>query len=126
MLRGGALVVTADGRKPAWPEGVETLSLPDGRGRVDLAALMHALGRRQINELHVEAGARLNAALLEAGVVDELLVYLAPSLVGDPACGIVGWREALRTLDARVALDFDDVERVGADLRIRALVQRKD
>jgi diaminohydroxyphosphoribosylaminopyrimidine deaminase/5-amino-6-(5-phosphoribosylamino)uracil reductase len=126
VLRGGALVVTGDATHRAWPDGVESLALPDGHGRVDLTALMQELGRRQINELHVEAGARLNAALLDAGLVDELLVYLAPSLIGDPARGIVGWREALPSLDARVALAFDDVERIDTDLRIRALVQRKE
>ena len=57
-------------------------------GRVDLAALMRELAARGINELHVEAGAKLTGALLDAGLVDELLLYLAPTLIGDPARGM--------------------------------------
>ena len=88
MLAGGdALVVTAGERNPRWPAGVEVLALPDADGRVDLAALMQALGARGINELHVEAGGKLNGALLAAGLVDELLLYLAPCLLGDPGAG---------------------------------------
>ena len=122
VLRGGALVITGEVARGAWPDDVEHLALPDGRGRVDLVALMRELARRGCNEAHVEAGARLNAALLEAGVVDELLAYLAPALIGDPARGAVEWHHALQNLDARTPLAFDDVARVGADLRIRARV----
>jgi riboflavin biosynthesis pyrimidine reductase len=88
VLEGGALIVTADGRNADWPDEVEHVALPDAQRRVALHAMMHMLGRRGINELHVEAGARLNAALLEAGLVDEVLAYIAPSLIGDPAYGI--------------------------------------
>ncbi|MDR2113314.1 MAG: bifunctional diaminohydroxyphosphoribosylaminopyrimidine deaminase/5-amino-6-(5-phosphoribosylamino)uracil reductase RibD, partial [Candidatus Accumulibacter sp.] len=70
--------------------GVELTALPDGAGRVDLAALMAELGRRGINELHVESGCRLNGALLNAGLVDEILLYLAPCLIGDAARGMFG------------------------------------
>ena len=105
----------------AWPAGVEVLALPDADGRVDLPALMRALGRRGINELHVEAGGKLNGALLAAGLVDEVLLYLAPCLLGDPARGIAELPAGLArcptasTVDARV-------ERVGDDLRIVARV----
>jgi diaminohydroxyphosphoribosylaminopyrimidine deaminase/5-amino-6-(5-phosphoribosylamino)uracil reductase len=125
VLNGGAIVVTAGARNPAWPADVEHIALPDARGRVDLDALMRRLAERQINELHVEAGARLNAALLEARLVDELLVYLAPSLLGDPARGMAAFREVTRALDSRIALRFDHVDRIGDDLRVRALVLRK-
>ena len=73
LAGGNALVVTAGARNAAWAGDVETLALPDAGGRVDLAALMRALATRGINELHVEAGAKLNGALLEAGLVDEIL-----------------------------------------------------
>jgi diaminohydroxyphosphoribosylaminopyrimidine deaminase/5-amino-6-(5-phosphoribosylamino)uracil reductase len=126
VLRGGALVVTADARTSAWPADVEHLTLPDPRGRVDLDALLRELARRGCNEVHVEAGARLNAAMLEAGLVDEVLAYVAPSLIGDPARGVAQRRDALASLDARVRLAFDDVARVGDDLRIRAHVTRSD
>jgi len=125
VLRGGALVVTADARRPRWRSDVEHVVLPDAQGRVDLAALMRELARRALNEIHVEAGARLNGALLAAGLVDELLVYVAPSLIGDPARGIAGWPQALDSLDARVRLAIDEAERIGEDLRIRARVLGK-
>ncbi len=62
--------------------GHEVLYLPNAHGKVDLPALMRELGRREINEVHVEAGSKLNASLVREGCVDELLVYLAPSLIG--------------------------------------------
>lgn len=126
VLAGGhALVVTAGGRNDAWPEGVETLALPDRNGRVDLGALMRALAQRGVNELHVEAGARLNGALLVAGLIDEVLLYLAPCAIGEPARGMFGLREELASLDGRIPLAFESVERVGDDLRIVARVMRE-
>lgn len=124
VLRGGALVVTAEAARGPWPADVEHLALPDARGRVDLAALMRELARRGHNEIHVEAGAGLNGALLAAGLADEVVAYLAPSLIGDPARGIAQWHAALVSLDARVRLAFESVERIGDDVRIVALVQK--
>ena len=122
----GALVVTAGERNPLWPATVEVLALPDAGRRVDLAALMQALGSRGINELHVEAGGKLNGALLAAGLVDELLLYLAPCLLGDPARGVAEWRTGLDRLSDRVALTLHDVARVGDDLRVLARVVPKE
>ena len=85
---------------------------------------MRALGARGINELHVEAGGKLNGALLAAGLVDELLLYLAPCLLGDPARGIAEFRTASPRLSDRVALTLHDVARVGDDLRVLARVVR--
>jgi diaminohydroxyphosphoribosylaminopyrimidine deaminase/5-amino-6-(5-phosphoribosylamino)uracil reductase len=124
VLRGGALVVTADARGGDWGAEVEHLALPDANGRVDLEALMRELARRECNEVHVEAGARLNGALFETGLVDEIVVYVAPSLIGDPARGMLGRTHALAALDARVRLAWDSVERIGDDVRIRAFVER--
>ena len=62
------LIVTSGERNAAWPAELAVLSLPDANGRVDLPALMHALAERGINELHVEAGAKLNGALLRCGI----------------------------------------------------------
>jgi len=115
----GALIVTNGERNNAWPAQVETLALPDAYGRVDLTAMLQALGARGINELHVEAGARLNGALLEAGLVDELLLYVAPRVIGDPARGAFERPLALTSLAATESFAWHDVQRVGSDLRIR-------
>lgn len=97
---------------------IEVARVPaDAHGKTDLAALLADLARREVNELHVEAGEKLNGSLLRAGLVDELLVYIAPRLLG-PGRGIaaIGPRASLAD-----SLDFEfvDVERVGADLRLR-------
>jgi riboflavin synthase, alpha subunit len=83
----GAVLVYAavdDGARRAALEqrGAEVVLLPSPAAKVDLAAMVADLGRRGINELHVEAGEKLNASLLAAGLVDELLVYVAPRLLG--------------------------------------------
>jgi diaminohydroxyphosphoribosylaminopyrimidine deaminase/5-amino-6-(5-phosphoribosylamino)uracil reductase len=121
VLEGAAvLIVTAGERNPAWPANVETLVLPDPRGRVDLPALLVALGGRGINELHVEAGAKLNGALLDTALIDELLLYVAPAVLGDPARGMFERSAPLTVLAGRSAFAWHDVQRVGADLRIIA------
>jgi diaminohydroxyphosphoribosylaminopyrimidine deaminase/5-amino-6-(5-phosphoribosylamino)uracil reductase len=122
----GALLVTAGERNALWPANVEVLALPDADRRVDLDRLMRTLGAREINELHVEAGGRLNGALLAAGLVDELLLYFAPCLIGDPARGVAEFRSGLARLSDRIALALHDVARVGADLRVLARVVRKE
>jgi len=98
--------------------GHEILYLPNARGKVDLPALMRELGRREINEVHVEAGSKLNASLVREGCVDELLVYLAPSMIG-PGQGMFDLPPLARLAERR-QLRFHDVTRVGADLRILA------
>ena len=115
-------MVTAGERNPSWPPGVEHLALPDANGRVDLDALMRALADRGINELHVEAGGKLNGALLDARLVDELLLYIAPCLIGDPARGIAEFASGLGQLSDRIALSVRDMTKVGDDLRIIARV----
>lgn len=115
----GALIVTNGERNQAWPAQVESLALPDAHGRVDLVAMMQALGGRGINELHVEAGARLNGALLEADLVDEILLYVAPRVIGDPARGAFARPVALTALAGTESFAWHDIHRVGADLRLR-------
>jgi len=124
LAAGNAVVVTAGARNDRWPAAVETLALPDAGGRVDLVALLRELARRGINEVHVEAGAKLNGALMRAGLVDEFVVYLAPAVIGDPARGMFESAEPLTSLVARVNLDWTAVDRIGADLRIVARVRR--
>ncbi|NIE85182.1 dihydrofolate reductase family protein, partial [Burkholderia sp. Tr-860] len=99
--------------------GAEVVSLANARGSVDLAAVLAELGGRGDNELHVEAGRTLSGALLRAGLVDELLVYVAPSLLGADAAAMFELSAPV-SLESRVKLRFHDVERVGEDLRILA------
>jgi diaminohydroxyphosphoribosylaminopyrimidine deaminase / 5-amino-6-(5-phosphoribosylamino)uracil reductase len=99
--------------------GAETVTVPNDRGKVELFKLMEELARRELNEIHVEGGAKLNGSLLQAGVVDELLVYLAPSVIGDSGRGMFDLPE-LTELSRSTALKIREVERVGEDLRILA------
>ncbi len=92
--------------------------------KVDLQAMMLDLGRREINELHVEAGFKLNGSLLKAGVVDELLVYTAPKLLG-PGMGMANM-PAMTELGAAIQLDFKSAEMVGEDLRTVARLRGRD
>jgi diaminohydroxyphosphoribosylaminopyrimidine deaminase/5-amino-6-(5-phosphoribosylamino)uracil reductase len=126
VLDGGAvLVVSADAPSVAWPGNVQQVQLPGPDGRVDLDAMLARLARDGVNELHVEAGAKLNGALLAAGLVDELLLYLAPSLVGDPARGMFALPAPLTQLAQRVHLQIRDIARVGDDWRVLARVIRE-
>jgi len=99
--------------------GAEIVQVPArADGRVDLDAVLADLARRQINELHVEAGARLNGALLDGGHVDELLLYLAPTLLG--AGRAMATLAPLHALADGLAFEFHDATRTGTDLRILA------
>ena len=119
---GGAWIVAAqpDPEKEARlrERGAEILLLPNARGKVDLPQLMRELGQRQINEVHVEAGFKLNGSLLREGCVDELLLYLAPTLLGD-AQGMFDL-PALQDLQGQRRLAFHEVKQIGPDLRILA------
>jgi diaminohydroxyphosphoribosylaminopyrimidine deaminase/5-amino-6-(5-phosphoribosylamino)uracil reductase len=88
---------------------------------VELFELMEELAKRELNEIHVEGGAKLNGSLLQVGVVDELLVYLAPSVIGDSGRGMFDLPE-LTDLSQKKALAIQKVERVGADLRLLARI----
>ncbi len=118
---GQALVVGArahPGRMAALRDaGAEVLLLPGPQGQVDLPALIDKLARDGVNELHVEAGATLNAALLQTGLVDELLLYLAPKLLG-PGRDLAAL-PALQQLSQARVMRFEDVYRVGDDLCLR-------
>jgi diaminohydroxyphosphoribosylaminopyrimidine deaminase/5-amino-6-(5-phosphoribosylamino)uracil reductase len=124
LADGEVLVVTASTPRAVWPPAVRTMNLPDREGRIDLAAMMAALAAEGINEVHVEAGARLNGALLAAGLVDELLVYLAPCLLGDGARGMFALPAPLERLADRTPLRIVGVDPVGTDWRILARIAR--
>jgi diaminohydroxyphosphoribosylaminopyrimidine deaminase/5-amino-6-(5-phosphoribosylamino)uracil reductase len=98
--------------------GATVVVLPGANGKVDLAALMQELGRRQVNEVLAEAGFKLNGSLIAAGVIDELLVYLAPMLIGE-ATGMAHLPALAELAQAR-RLSFRDVRPVGEDIRILA------
>ena len=124
LLRGpGAVVVGALDPQLAplalAASGATLLHAPAADGRVDLADMLRQLALQGVNELHVESGAVLNGALLRAGLVDELLFYMAPRLVG-PGRPMAGW-PALQTLDEALDFRIMDVQQLGDDLRIRAL-----
>ena len=97
--------------------GAEILALPDARGRVDLAALFAELAQRGINEVHVEAGAALNGALLESGLVDEWIAYIAPMAVGHDARGLFN-QTPLESLEYAARFRLQDVRQIGGDLRL--------
>lgn len=99
--------------------GAEIVPLANEAGKVDLPAMLKELGARGVNELHVEAGYKLNGSLLREGCVDELLVYLAPSLLGNNSMSMFNLI-APESLDARVQLAFHTVDRIGSDVRILA------
>ncbi len=104
--------------------GADTIALPGAGGKVDLGAALRELARREVNEVHVEAGAKLNASLLREGWVDELLVYLAPRLLGQGA-GMAPFGP-LERLAEGMALRWLETQAVGEDLRLRARVQGRD
>ena len=110
-------------RNALQAQGAEVTLMPDGNDKVDLVAMLGDLAQRGVNELHVEAGHKLNASLLRTGQVDELLVYLAPMLLGQgremAAFG------PLQTLADGYAFEFTDVQRLGQDLRILARARRE-
>ena len=120
---GGVLVATATDdagkRRAIEARGGEVLLLPDPEHKVDLLALAKALAGRGLNEVLVESGINLNSALLRAGVVDELLLYLAPHMLGHRARGMLDLGD-LQALDRRLRLDIRDTRMIGPDLRILA------
>lgn len=102
-------------------KGAEVVVLPNHEGKVELPALLQELARRGCNEVHVEAGHKLNGSLLDEGLVDELLIYLAPNILGDTAQGMFHL-PPLKDLAERRNVKITDVARVGEDLRILARI----
>ncbi len=105
-------------------QGVRIVLLSDGLGKVDLAAMLRDLANQEINELHVEAGPRLNGALIQAGLVDEFVIYLAPKLIGQGKD--MARFGPIDELSAAVPLEFTATERLGPDLRLIARVRGRD
>jgi diaminohydroxyphosphoribosylaminopyrimidine deaminase/5-amino-6-(5-phosphoribosylamino)uracil reductase len=125
IITGGVLIFTACNEThkqvALQARGAQVVYLPGIDNRVDLPAMLRELARRGINEVLVEAGRTLNGALLKARLVDELVLYLAPQLLGDAARGMANLGE-LTQLDQRLNLVWQEVRHVGDDLRITARI----
>lgn len=102
-----------------WPAHVELLALPAKDGRIDLNALLRELGKRQCNEVMVETGARLAGSFLRRGLVDELIIYMAPKLLGSNARPLFDL--PLNTMASALPLKISDMRAVGTDWRITAV-----
>ncbi len=98
--------------------GATVIPMPGATNKVDLGAMLRDLAQREVNEVHVEAGSKLNGSLIREGLVDELLLYLAPKLLG------MGQDMAafgpLQSLDDARKLRFLSSEMIGNDLRLTA------
>ncbi|MBO9650313.1 MAG: bifunctional diaminohydroxyphosphoribosylaminopyrimidine deaminase/5-amino-6-(5-phosphoribosylamino)uracil reductase RibD [Variovorax sp.] len=108
--------------------GASITVLANADGKVDLGAMLRDLAVREVNELHVEAGHKLNGSLLREGWVDELLLYLAPKFIGE-GIGMANHAFAdgpLSTLGGALPLEFRSFDRLGPDLRILARISGRD
>ena len=122
VLRGGGELIftTTDNKEriSALKEvGAHPIILPNEKGKIDLAGLMQILADFEINELLVEAGNRLSGAFIREGLVDELIIYLAPHLIGNRAMGMLQLPE-LTDLSEKYNLKIKDLRMVGEDIRI--------
>jgi len=125
FIAGRALYIYAavrnDVKKTALEaRGATVIYRPGANDKVDLAAMLHDLAQREINELHVEAGQMLNGSLIGEGLVDEFVVYLAPKLIGQGQ-GMAHFGP-LDELAHALPLEFKSAEKLGPDLRIVAEV----
>ena len=112
----------AEKRRALEAQAAHVTCLGEATGKVDLAQMLRDLALRGVNELHVEAGHKLNGSLLRAGLVDELLVYMAPLLIGEGrGMSNLG---PLSNLQEALSLDFHELTQIGPDLRILARVRR--
>lgn len=124
ILDGGPVLIAAAVDQPEKvamlrSTGAEVVIFPNEVGKVELKDLLEELGRRGINEVHAEAGFKLNGSLLREGLVDELLLYLAPCLIGHEASGLFNL-PALTSLENKRSLQIRDLRQIGADIRVLA------
>lgn len=121
-LPGDVLIFTtaraARGGQALSEQGVVVEEVP-GVEHCELIPVMRRLAELEFNEVWVEAGPALNGALLDAGLIDELIIYVAPHLLGADARGMFSI-EPLASLEQRIQVEYEDIRRVGDDLRIIA------
>ncbi|GGH58006.1 riboflavin biosynthesis protein RibD [Comamonas phosphati] len=122
----GCLIYTSSMNQPRIEQlrsqGATVIPMPGSQGKVDLAAMLRDLAARGTNELHVEAGFKLNGSLIREGLVDEFLLYLAPKLLGTAGMGIANFGP-LDELSQALPLQWQDIRQTGPDLRVIARVQ---
>jgi len=118
ILEGGNTLIFS-GVENTKKLNAEVVTLPNPDKKVELPRMLEELARRGINELHVEAGFRLNGSLAREGCVDEFLIYLNPSFLGDEAQGMLAL-SGISSLDERMKIRIASVDRIGEDLRILA------
>ena len=126
IFQSGTTLVFAGGPHPERAaalsaRGAQIVVLPNANGKVELPDMLEELSRRGINELHVEAGSKLNGSLLREGCVDELLVYFAPLLIGDAGQAMFHLPEVIELAKAQ-RLTIAEVVPIGDDVRIRARI----
>lgn len=103
--------------------GAEVLCLPGENGQVDLSALLRELARREINDVHIEAGATLNGAFLQADLVDEMVIYIAPKFLGQ---GRQAWNlPVIEDLNQLTSWHLQQYDKVGDDMRLVLLRKEK-
>lgn len=122
-LPGGTLIACLSGANPAGvvalsAAGARAQQFPEERGRVHLEALFRWLAEHEINEVLLEAGPTLAGAALTGGLIDELILYIAPHLMGDEARGLFQL-PGLTRMEHRIPLTIEEVRRIGPDLRLR-------
>ena len=110
----------AERRAALEAQGAHVVCLPNASGKVDLAAMLKDLGAKHINEVHVEAGHKLNGSLIREACIDEFLIYLAPQMLG-LGQGMAQWGP-LTDLSQSLRLEFTETQRIGKDLRVLAKV----
>ena len=124
---GRTLVMTCSedeaARETLQQTGAEVISMPVHNNTVDMQAVLDTLGEMEINEVLLETGATLSGAMLKAGLIDELVIYMAPVLMGDNARGLFRL-PGLDSMDQKINLNISDIRAVGQDWRITAKVNR--
>ena len=111
-------------KKALESQGAVVVELPNAHNKVNLPAMLADLAAKGVNELHVEAGTKLNGSFIREGLVDEMLVYLAPCMLGEGLA--MAHFGPLTKLDQGLSLDFKSVEKIGPDVRILARVKGRD